>query len=295
MAHRSCSYSTSRLDFACQFSAARRTVSCRPGERVRAQPAAGAADQAGDDPGCRRAGLRLDRDRVEGAERPGQTPRGDPGPGGGGGPGTGVRAQRAVPRAAGRADLHRRRDHHRQLRPVQHSGHARRRGCPRGRPDLGVHVRYPRRPGPRAAVPEHAAQPSGGRADRGRAADRAAAQHRAGPGHSGGTRDDPVDGQRRARDPARRHRRGPARRRAPAQPRPAPVRPHRRPGAVPVRPQASPGLLRRGRRGRRRLRRARRAVRRVERAVGPGGGPGGAGQYPAAATRSPAASPTRCG
>ena len=152
----------------------------------------------------------------------------DPGPGRGRRPRAGLRPQRAGPRPARRTDLHRGRDHHGQLRPVQHPGHAGRRGRPRGRPDLGVHVRHPGRPGARAAVPGHAAVPPGGRSHRGRAADRAAAQHRPDPGHPGGVRDDPVDGQRRTRDPARRRRRRPPGRRAPAGPGPPPVRPHHR-------------------------------------------------------------------
>ena len=120
-------------------------------------------------------------------------------------------------------------------------------------PDLGVHVRHPGRPGPGAAAPGDAAQPPGGRPDRHRAADRAAAEHRLRPGHAGRLRDDPVPGQRRARDPAGRLRRRPPRRRAAAGGRADPHRAHHRPRAVPVRAQAGQRVLRRDRRVRGRV------------------------------------------
>ena len=64
---------------------------------------------------------------------------------------------RVARQPAHRPDVHRRRHHDRQLRPVQHPGHARRRGLPRARRDDRVPVRQPRRPDPRAAPPAQAA------------------------------------------------------------------------------------------------------------------------------------------
>ena len=146
-------------------------------------------------------------------------------------------------------------------------------------------------------------QPPGGRADRHRPADRAAAEHRLRPGHPGGLRDDPVPGQRRARDPARRLRRRRARRRAAAGRRAAPGSATSPAPSASWRPQAGQRVLRRDRRARGLdVLAARRAVRRVERGLGPRRRPASCCATPpawrpssAAATRSPAASPTRCG
>ena len=94
---------------------------------------------------------------------------------------------------ADRPQLHRRADHHRQLRPVQHPGHAGRRGRARPGPHLGLPVRQPRRPDPRAALPADAAGTPGGRHHRDRAPPGPARADRPGPAGPGGLRDDPLE------------------------------------------------------------------------------------------------------
>ena len=101
-------------------------------------------------------------------------------------------AQRPGPRPADRPHLHGRPDHHRQLRPVQHPGHAGRRGRARPRPHLGVPVRQPGRPDPRAALPAHPAGAPGRRHHRDRPPPGPARADRPRPAGAGGLRDDPV-------------------------------------------------------------------------------------------------------
>ena len=182
-----------------------------------------------------------------------------------------LRAEHAGPGPARGPLVHRGPDHHRQLRPVQHPGHARRRGRARHRPGLGVHVRHQGRPGARAALRRDAGRPPGGRPDRHRPPGRAAAPGGGWARHPGRVRDDPAAGRGRARGAARRRGRRARRRRAPARRGPTADRAHHRAGAVPGRAQARGGV-RRARSRRRRGAARRRAVRRVERALGPGGG-----------------------
>ena len=164
-------------------------VRCQPDRKVTfRESAAGAAHHRR----CRRARAGVDRHRVQGAQRARTASGRDPRAGAGRRGSTRLPAERARPRAARRAQLYRRADHHGQLRPLHHPDHARRRGRPRCGSDLGVPLRWARRRDPRAALHPHAAGAPGGRHHHHRPANRPApADRRQGLG-TGRLRDDAV-------------------------------------------------------------------------------------------------------
>ena len=132
-----------------------------------------------DDRGRRRAGRGVGWHRVQGAQRPRPAAAGDARAGARGRQAARLLPQRAGARPARGTQLHGRIDHYRQLRPVHHPDHARCRGRARGRPDLGVHVRRPRRRHPRTALHPHPAGAPRRRHRHHRAAGRSASTHRA--------------------------------------------------------------------------------------------------------------------
>ena len=190
-------------------------------------------------------------------------------------------AERASPRPADRSELHRRADHHGQLRPLQHPGGAGGRGRPRPGPDLGIPLRQPGRSDPGAALPAHPARTAGRRHHR----------HRPPPGPQGADRQR-HPGPRRLRDDLLDRPQGPLprpRRRRRRRDRSAPPAQHR---ADQDRPRDRPALVRwppsYAAQGPRQtlaaasleLCHGRPAVRRVDRGMGPPGdrrpAPGGA-------------------